>query len=206
MKKKNENYQMEYNIITLGDSGVGKTSIFKRYTLNSFDDNSMSTLGMAFMTKKINFKNGDNIKLKLVDTAGQEKYISLVKSYYKNADAVLFVFSLHERESFDHIVDWMDKFKENNNKENIPKFLVGNKNDLEIVVEEDLLNDFIKKNDIDHYISTSAKNNQNIKELFGQMVQILYKTNRKSGDQKITQLNQDIKPQKHSCFCKKPDV
>ena len=92
-----------FNIITLGDSGVGKTSIIKRFCENKFDDNNQSTIGINFSKKEITFNKNDKIILKLLDTCGQEKYRSLSKTYYKNAHAALFLFSMNDEESFDTI-------------------------------------------------------------------------------------------------------
>jgi len=117
-----------FNIITLGDSGVGKTSIIKRFCENKFDDNNQSTIGISFTNKEIIVNKKDKIKLKLIDTCGQEKYRALSTVYFKNTDIVLFIFSMNDQESFDTIKYWMELFKNNNNKEeDIPKYLVGTK-------------------------------------------------------------------------------
>ena len=68
-----------FNIITLGDSGVGKTSIIHRYVNNIFDENISTTIGMHFYFKEIIFKKKKKIKLKFIESAGQEKY--LLKTY-----------------------------------------------------------------------------------------------------------------------------
>ena len=162
-----------FNIITLGDSGVGKTSIINRYIKNEFDENNEATLGIKYSYKEIKFNNKDKIILKLVDTAGQERFRSLTKSYFKNVDAVLFVFSMDDKDSFDTIKDWMELFKDNNSKEDITKYLVGNKDDLKIKVEQSLIDEFIKENNIP-YMSTSAKENKNIDELFEEIGKKLY--------------------------------
>ena len=67
-----------------------------RCVKKKFDNNNSSTLGINYSFKEIKFNNKDKIKLKLVDTAGQEKYKSLTKSYFKNVDVVLFVFNMNE--------------------------------------------------------------------------------------------------------------
>jgi len=200
MDKKKEEVKT-FNIITLGDCDVGKTSIINRYVKNKFDDNTSSTLGMNFSYKEIKFNNKDKIILKLVDTAGQEKYKSLTKSYYKNVDAVLFVFSLDDKDTFDTIKDWMELFKNNNNKEDIPKYLVGNKNDLKIKVEQNLIDEFVNENKI-LYMSTSAKTKNNIDELFEEIGKKLYCNYQLKGD--IGQTNFEIKikiekKQKNNC-------
>jgi len=109
----------------------------------------------------------------LLDTAGQERYRALIKSYYKNADVVLFVFSMNDKDSFDTINEWMESFKNNNNKIDIPKYLVGNKNDLKIYVEQYLIDKFVGENKIP-FMSTSAKKKNNIDELFEEIVKKLY--------------------------------
>ena len=81
-----------------------------------------------------------------MDTAGQEKYKSLAKAYLKNADGVLFIFSLNEKESFDDMMKWIDLYNNNNGKSNVPMLLVGNKSDLKREVEKDVIDKFLEKN------------------------------------------------------------
>ena len=88
--EENKNNFEEFNIITLGDPGVGKTSIFKRFLDDGFDPNQLSTLGVSFSSKVITI-NKRNLLLKLTDTGGQEKYRSIAASYFRNVDVVLFV-------------------------------------------------------------------------------------------------------------------
>ena len=115
----------------------------------------------------------DKIILKLLDTCGQEKYRSLAKSYYKNAHAALFLFSMNDEESFDTINYWIESFNNNNNEENIPKYLVGTKIDLKINIDKTLIDEFSKANNIP-FISTSAKENKFINELFEKIGKELY--------------------------------
>ena len=175
----------EFKIISLGDSGVGKSSIFRRYTENKFDEDTMSTIGLAFADKELTLQNKEKVKLKLVDTGGQERYKSLAKNYYKNADGVLFVFAHNDKDSFDHIIDWIELFDQNTTNKEIPKFLIGNKNDLKKFDEEDSFDDFIKDHNILRYISTSAKDNKknNISEIFKDMSEIINKTYKTSDKQ-----------------------
>ena len=180
-----------FTIALLGDSGVGKDTIINIYNDKQFDDNIASTLGMRFSYKEMIVNKKDKIILKLVDTVGQEKYRSLAKSYFKNIDAVLFVFSMDDKDSFDTIKDWMELFKSNNAKEGeIPKYLVGNKNDLEKKFEQSLIDEFAKENNIP-YISTSAKDNNNIDELFKEIGKKLNFDYQQKGD--IGQTNLEVK-------------
>ena len=189
-----------YKIITVGDSDVGKTSILRRYLYNIFDSENMSTLGVNFSYKIIELENKKKIKLKLIDTAGQEKFRSIVKSYYKNADAVLFIFALNDLESFNHISDWVVSFQENNG-EKVTKYLVGNKYDVEIkTVDQQLIDNFSKENNFP-YKAVSASSNYNIEELFTELAEEIAK-NCKSGNQQSIQLEKvEIKKGKEKKNC-----
>jgi len=207
MDKKKEEVKT-FNIITLGDSGVGKTSIINRYVKNQFYENNISTLGMNFAYKEIKFNNKGKIILKLMDTAGQEKYKALTKSYFKNVDAVLFVFNMNSKDTLDTIKDWMELFKNNNSKyEDIPKYLVGNKNDLEINVEQNLIDEFVKENKIP-FMSTSAKDNKNIDKLFEDIGKKIYIDYLNKGNKGQTNLELKImkKKQGNRCCFANPDL
>jgi len=129
---------------------------------------------------KVTLKNGKIVNLKLIDTAGEERYKSLTKNYFTNSDGVLFVFDLNNSESFDNISGWIKQFEESKIKDlNIPKYLIGNKNDLVCNVEENLIQNFLSKNKDFKYMSTSAKENNNIKELFQDIAETIYEKNLK---------------------------
>jgi small GTP-binding protein len=187
----------EFNIITLGDSGVGKTSIIKRFCENRFDDNNQATIGINFSKKEMTFNKKDKIILKLFDTCGQERYRSLAKSYYKNAHAALFVFSMNDKDSFNTISDWMETFNNNNKEESIPKYLVGTKNDLKKYIDQTLIDEFSKKNNIP-FISTSAKENKFINELFEEIGKNLYLNFVKKGVRKQKSIKISYR-KKHKC-------
>ena len=178
-----------FSIITLGECGVGKTAIIKRYVDDKFED-YVSTTGVNYSYKEISINKKDKIILRLVDTTGQEKFRALTKSYFKNADAVLFVFSLDNKDTFYTINDWMELFNNNNNREgSIPKYLVGTKNDLKIKVEQKLIDKFVQKYNIP-FKSTSAKKNKCIDELFEEIGKKLYLDNidnLKKGDRRQSQ-------------------
>ena len=175
--------ELEFRIITVGDSGVGKTSIIRRYVHSIYDDDSLSTIGVSFSYKEV-VRGKDKIKLKLVDTAGQEKFKSLTKSYFKNTDVVLFVFALDDKVSFNNIKEWIELFIQNNSRDKeVLKYLVGNKNDLKSEIEQKLIDDFANENQF-KYISTSAKDNVSINELFEKIADNLYNAYIIKGDPK----------------------
>ena len=174
-KKQKKDIEDSKKIITLGESGVGKTSIIRRYIHNIFDENNLSTIGLNFSFKEVKLKDGNIINLKLIDTAGQEKYRALAKSYFKNVDAVLFVFAFNSQESFDNIKNWIKLFDDNHNgKTGIPKYLIGNKSDQERVVKDDLIEQLKNEYKDYKYFETSAKNNDGIEKLFKDIGEDLY--------------------------------
>ena len=149
----------------MGDSGVGKSCIILRYIENNFSTNLMNSIGVDFKLKNIELDN-KKIKLQIWDTAGQERFRTITTSYYKGAHAILIVFDITDRESFEHVRNWMadiDKFA----KEGVLRILVGNKCDLENSrqVKKEEGNEIANKYGI-KYIETSAKETTNIEDLF----------------------------------------
>ena len=122
-------YDMIIKIVLLGDSGVGKTNLVLRYTKGSFQTGSRPTIGMDFISKDINLLDC-KAKVQFWDTAGQEKYRAISRSYYKLADGIILVYDVSQRESFDHVKIWLDDLKSNNDKE-FKAMLIGNKIDLQ---------------------------------------------------------------------------
>jgi len=192
-KKKNKENKNEIKeddiilkIITLGDSGVGKTSIIDQYINRKFNENNASTVGINFAYKKLFINQTQKIFLKLIDTCGQEKYRSLSKTYFKHVNGVLYVFGLNDKDSFDNITEWMKYFDEECTIKDAPKVLVGNKCDLEMDKELDnnIIKQFAEANKM-QYIETSAKDNKNINKLFEEMGKMIYKKGLPSNKQDI---------------------
>lgn len=214
-KKINNKAKKDFKIITLGNAGVGKTSIIRNYLGYSFETNALSTIGLEFAKKEIKLKNKEKIHFQLIDTSGQEKFKSLSSSYLKHTDGVLFVFALNNKLSFEQIKDWIELFEEEHfGKDNIPKYLVGNKCDLEedIEVKEDSINNFLNNKKDMIYFQTSAKDNINIEEVFQEMAEKLYEEYKESGIENKPQIKLDEQPKnkkkrKECCNAKvEPDI
>ena len=204
-----ENEQI-FKVITLGDSGVGKTSIITRFTSDTFKEHPISNSGNVFYFKDVVLKDGTKIKLKLIDTAGQEKYRAMAKSYYKNAQGILFVFAYDNKKSFDHMEKWLESYKDNvSDQEGISLFLIGNKCDVENKeIKDDLIEGLKKRTNIQDYIKVSAKSNIGIDELFNSLSEKMFKQNKKYDDNK--QFNELLitkkKKKKNSDACVSPDT
>ena len=164
--------QIVLKLLLLGDSSVGKTSILNKYISNKFDESSISTVGVDYMDKIIDY-NKFKIKLQIWDTSGEEKFRTITKNFYRNADGLLVVFDLTKKESYDHIRSWINEAKENNDK--LKTILIGNKLDLkdERIVAIDVAKQFAEKNNL-KYIETSAKDGTNINESFQAIIDLLF--------------------------------
>lgn len=205
-EKEKEKEKESFKIITLGDSFVGKTTLLKKYVYNIFDENISNTVGMNITFKDITLKNNEKISLKLVDTAGTEKYKSISKQYFKNADGVLFMFSHDNIESFEHITSWMDIYNQSGyNEKNVPKCLIGNKNDLELNVGQEAIDEFLKNNEDFIYKSVSAKNDtEKINILFQEFGEKIYEESKKYKDikGKTIKISSEKKKEKRKCVMK----
>ena len=181
----------KYKIIFLGDQGTGKSCILNRFVEDKFDDNYQATIGLDFQSKNVKIDNQD-VHLLLYDTAGQEKFRSLIPMYTRDANIIILVYDITRKESFNHIPDWINGLT-NVNFDNIIFALVGNKIDLndkrEISLEEG--EKFAKDNNF-IFQEVSAKTGENFPELFYNKIfeQIIIKF--RPGGQQIQQEIQEI--------------
>ena len=102
-------------VVLLGESGVGKTCIIARFINNTFEENLISTTGASYAGKTMTFDDygGKSIKFEIWDTAGQEKYRSLTKIFYKDAGAAILVYDITRKESYEEIQKyWFNQIKD----------------------------------------------------------------------------------------------
>ena len=162
-----------FKVVFVGDATVGKTQIKSRYVQDIFDNNYNPTIGLEFEVKEVEIDN-KKIKLQLWDTAGQEKFRSITRTYYKSAHLIVFVYAIDNKNSFDNIQSWVNEVNANTNKNPI-FWLVGNKCDLEEnkrkVSTEEAKNYAEEKNI--KFIEVSAKDGTNIEIMFNSIIQEL---------------------------------
>ena len=108
---------IEYKFVLLGDSSVGKSSIFSRLSGRSFIENAPSTIGtdkiaINFDDVEIETNKKKNFKITLFDTAGQERYRSITKTYFKDSHGIILIYSIIKGDSFEHVQIWLDSIKE----------------------------------------------------------------------------------------------
>ena len=166
----NENEE-SIKVVLIGESGVGKTSIISQFTKGVFNQDIMSTNGATFSTKKKEFKDlGKTLSFEIWDTAGQEKYRSLAKMFFKDAAVALLVYDVTSKKSFDELENyWMNLVKENGPKQVI-MYIVGNKYDMseKEAVNEGEARKYAESQNVSLWF-TSAKDSTGIDELFGEI-------------------------------------
>uniref|UniRef100_A0A0K2V4N1 EF-hand domain-containing protein n=2 Tax=Lepeophtheirus salmonis TaxID=72036 RepID=A0A0K2V4N1_LEPSM len=118
-------------IVFVGDSTVGKTSLINRFCTGCFYPNTISTVGVDYRTRNVLVDNKDNVCIQVWDTAGQERYRSITRQYFRKTDAVVIVYDISEEKSFINVRSWLHDAREGAGKESII-VLLGNKVDLEI--------------------------------------------------------------------------
>ena len=167
----------QFKILSLGDSEVGKTSIFMRYTDDKFDNNGLPTLGVDLIYKYIKIDN-KNIRLDLWDTAGEERFRNITKNYYNGAHGIIFVYDLTNYQSFKILKEWIDEVKENVSSDS-EMIIAGNKADLEDrrQVTKEMLENFSKQYNL-NYFEISAKSGEGINEIFNFLVKQLLTKNK----------------------------
>ena len=151
-----------HKIIFVGDAAVGKTSIINRIVDNPFNESYEMSIGVDFMSKNLRY-HGQNIKLQIWDSAGQEKYKGLIPSYVRNSSIVFVVYDISSKNSFNNVPSWISFIK---SIENTKIILCGNKIDLTTrEVQKNEGEKFAQKEGIP-FFEVSAKTNDNIKLMF----------------------------------------
>lgn len=190
-----------FRVLVVGDPGVGKTSLIKRFTKGYFCESNSSTVGVDVGTRLLDI-HGDKVKLHCTDTAGQEKFRGLTQSYYRNADAVVLVFDITNRGTFASIPQWLVNVHRYAGK-NVLKVLVGNKTDLKgasrkvttrsaanLAEFEDLL-----------YLETSAKWDDNVETLITELAEQL-RENAKNKSKSVADMDENCPNTGPSSFFK----
>ena len=155
----------KYKMIFVGDQGTGKTCILNRFATNQFDEQYQTTIGLDFQSKNVSIHDQD-VRLLLYDTAGQEKFRSLIPMYIRESNIILLVYDITRKESFDNIPRWFSDVLNIKSNEAI-YVLVGNKIDLKDQ-RKVTYNEGKKLADEKNIIfeEVSAKTGENFEELF----------------------------------------
>ena len=182
----------KYKLIFLGDQSVGKSCILNRFLNDTFEEEYQATIGLDFQSKNVQIDNQD-IHLLLYDTAGQEKFRSLIPMYTRDADIILLVYDISNKDSFSNLSQWL-KDLTNVNMDEVILCIIGNKKDLSgnRVVNEEEGQKFAEEHDF-IFQEISAKTGEGFSDLFyKQLFEKIRTKFRPSGQQPVSEIN-DIK-------------
>lgn len=158
-------YAYLFKYIIIGDTGVGKSCLLLQFTDKRFQPVHDLTIGVEFGARMVTIDN-KQIKLQIWDTAGQESFRSITRSYYRGAAGALLVYDITRRDTFKHLSVWLEEARQHS-QSNMVIMLIGNKNDLEhrraVSFEEGKA--FADANGL-IFMETSAKTAFNVEQAF----------------------------------------
>ena len=159
-------------LVLLGESNVGKTTIFKRFCENIFDKNTITTLGIEFKIKNYKYNNKD-YSIQIFDTAGHERFKSITENYFRMGNGFLMVFDLTNQDSLNVLDDWINRVNEA--IENPLYIIIGNKDDLKEQIPKEIIKERLSKYKNIPFIKVSALKNKNIDKAFETLIDIFEK-------------------------------
>ena len=211
---------IEYKVVLIGNSAVGKTSLFKKLTTGEFSEKNISTIGMDKKTLNLEIEVNENdtpvkknVNISLVDTAGQERFRSITKNYFKESDGILLLYDVTSKESFKNVENWIDSIHDSIGNHKNSKYiiiLIGNKTDLigvddfvREVTEEEAESACTEKGLV-WGGETSVKNIEfkDLENLFKNYVKMIYdKVGEKLVKQQVTKKMDSYKRKKKKIIC-----
>ena len=189
-----------FKILLLGDSEVGKSCFLMRYSDNVFVENYITTIGLDYKLKSVKLDSGKTIKVQLWDTAGQDKYRTIAKNYFKGSHGILLLYDVTKQSSFQNIRDWIQDIREEVSQKAII-FLIGNKIDL---VDKRKIS---KEKGIElaeeyklPFFEASAKSGENVDEVFKALYKKISEVYGDLEKEMGTKLNKRKKNKRKCCF------
>ncbi|CAG9331139.1 unnamed protein product [Blepharisma stoltei] len=167
---------VQFKLLIIGDSGVGKSCFLLQFTEGVFKEDHTVTIGVEYGAKNITISN-TLVKLQIWDTAGQEDYRSITRTFYRNAHGIILMYDLTNLQTFENLDTWLNEAKQNAG-DDVMIFLVGNVLDLadeEREVDTDIAEKWAEENKLDGFLEGSAKTAANVTEVFTKFGEILFK-------------------------------
>ena len=205
-----DKYDINFKIIVIGNSGVGKSCLTLKATQDIFKEDFTSTIGFQFFSFHVKI-NDKILKLQIWDTCGQEIYRSLITNFYRSTALAIICYSVADRKSFEETEVWLKQVKSNSDPD-CKVFLIANKIDLpeRVVTSEEGMN-CKKEHGFECYMETSAKTGINVRELFVNCALALYQELPKYMNEKEIlksetgnkhfNLSEGVKVEENDCAC-----
>ena len=169
----NNLYTYIFKYIIVGDPNVGKSCLLLNFLRKEFRTTHDVTIGVDFGVKMLELEDKSIIKLHIWDTAGQESFKSIIRSYYRGTIGVLLIYNINNYNSFINILEWMKDIKSYTIPE-ITFILIGNKCDLDRKVSYNEALEFANTYNM-LFIETSAKQSINVNIAFTKLTEYIYK-------------------------------
>ena len=187
-----------FKVLLLGDSTVGKTCLLLKYTDKIFKEEHMMTIGLDYRLKRMKLKNGKEVKLQIWDTAGQDRFRSITKNFYKGTHGIILIYDVTNEKTFENAKSWVEQIHEEIS-DKVVIYLVGNKIDME---EERKVSTEEGKKLAEElgipFFETSAKTGENIDNIFDNIVEDLDK---EFGNIQKIERNLSYQPKKEKKCC-----
>ncbi|XP_068577824.1 ras-related protein Rab-15-like [Cebidichthys violaceus] len=181
-------YDVLFRLLMLGDSGVGKTCMLRRFTESYFDPSHISTIGVDFKMKTLEL-DGIKVRVQIWDTAGQERYQTITKQYYRRAQGIVFVYDITSESSFQHLVKWASDV-DDYAPDKVQRILVGNKSDEELrrQVTKEQGNKLAETYGME-FFETSASTSSNVTEAFTRVTELVLQAHERDVDNLLGSLD-----------------
>jgi len=157
-----DDFENIMKVVVVGDGGVGKSSLIQRFCKGTFTGNYKKTIGVDFLERHIR-AGGEDVRLMVWDTAGQEEFDTITRAYYRGAKAAIVVFSTTDRQSCSNVSRWKKKLQAE--CEDVEIVLVRNKVDLRTEVEMNEVDELAEELSLKVF-HTSVKNDKNVEQVF----------------------------------------
>ena len=180
------------NFLLVGNMAVGKTSILTKYRGEAINPNHITTVGTdCTIVKKENLQIDNqvvNVQAKIWDSAGQERFQTIVQSAIKNTQGIILIYSVTDPNSFKDCEGWMGRIKDDQDLLTFPMFFVGNKIDLERAVNKEDAEAFAKKYNM-KYFEISAQTGEGVKEVIDEFIVEVYKRGKDNNGKSLDKRN-----------------
>jgi small GTP-binding protein len=197
MNSIDKNYDLLVKTILIGETGVGKSTFCHRFINNNFILNHESTIGVDFFIKLLEI-NGKKYKLQIWDTAGQEKFRSIITSYFRNVNLAIIMIDINDENCLTHFKKWNTMIDHYCQSDNLKKIILGNKIDLGIKCN---INDIYEIIGEIPFLQISVKNNTNINQVSNSIYNLIENFTSNYDIFDVIDLEDDIKSSKRFNKC-----